>query len=97
MLKTKKLTEVHGKEVYTDAGEYFGIVEESILGESKVFGWKIRATKGSYLSKIFGGAKGVIVPHRIVRAIGDVMIISKPQVQPPEEALSKELESEIET
>jgi len=29
------------------------------------------------LSKLLGGAKGVIVPHQLVKAIGDVMIINK--------------------
>jgi sporulation protein YlmC with PRC-barrel domain len=77
MLKTKKLSDVFGVEVFTDSGEYFGDVEESILTNNKIFGWRVRATKKSYLTKILGGAKGVIVPHQLVRSIGDVMIISK--------------------
>ena len=31
MLKTKKLSDVFSVEVFTDSGEYFGDVEESIL------------------------------------------------------------------
>ena len=77
MLKTKKLSEVFSVEVFTDAGDYFGDVEESILANNKIFGWRVRATKRSYLSKVLGGAKGVIVPHQLVNSIGDVMIISK--------------------
>lgn len=75
MLKVKKITDVIGKRVYTDTGDYFGEVEESNLIENKVDGWKIRlaGTLGSFL----GGAKGVIIPHQFVKSVGDIMIISK--------------------
>ena len=63
--------------VFTDAGDYFGDVEESLLTMNKVFGWKIRATKNSSLHQMLGGVKGVIVPHQLVKAIGNIMIISK--------------------
>ena len=77
MLKVKKITHVYEMKVFTDSGEYFGDVEECILTMNKVFGWRVRATRNSSLHKLLGGAKGVIVPHRLVRAIGDIMIISK--------------------
>lgn len=77
MLKTRQITEMYDMRVYTDSGDYFGDVEEAILTMNKVFGWRIRATKASYLSKVIGGAKGVIVPHQFVKSVGDVMIISK--------------------
>ena len=63
--------------VFTDSGDFFGEVEEAILTTTKVFGWKIRATKDSFLNRVLGSAKGVIVPHQLVKSIGDVMIISK--------------------
>lgn len=77
MLKMKRLSETYDMKVFTDGGEYFGDVEESILAQNKVFGWRIRATKNSYLSKVLGSAKGVIVPHQLVKSVGDIMIISK--------------------
>ncbi len=80
MLKTKKISDVYSMEVYTDSGDYFGDVEESILASNKIFGWRVRATKRSYLNKVLGGAKGVIVPHQLVKSIGDIMIISKAAV-----------------
>ncbi len=80
MLKVKRMTQVYDMKVFTDNGEYFGDIEESILSANKVFGWKVRATKNSSLHKILGGAKGVIVPHKLVKAVGDVMIISKSAV-----------------
>ncbi|MEA3379235.1 MAG: PRC-barrel domain-containing protein [Nanoarchaeota archaeon] len=80
MLNIKNITDVWGIQVFTDSGEYFGDVEESVLSSNKVNGWRIRATKNSFLTKILGGAKGVIVPHQMVKAIGDIMIISKSAV-----------------
>ena len=80
MLKTKRVTEIYDLRVFTDDGNYFGDVEESIISSNKLFGWRIRSTKGSYLSKVLGGAKGVIVPHQLVKSIGDVIIVSKAAV-----------------
>lgn len=80
MLKTKKINDVFDMEVFTDDGNYFGDVEEAVLSTNKIFGWRVRATKRSYLNKVLGGAKGVIVPHQLVKSIGDIMIISKAAV-----------------
>jgi sporulation protein YlmC with PRC-barrel domain len=80
MLKTKQINETYDMEVYTDSGDYFGDIEESILTANKIFGWRVKATKRSYLSKILGGAKGVIIPHQLVKAMGDIVIISKAAV-----------------
>lgn len=80
MLKMKRMTETYDMRVFTDSGEYFGDVEEVIVTNSKVFGWKVRATKNSFLTKVLGSAKGVIVPHQLVKNIGDIMIISKSAV-----------------
>jgi len=80
MLNMKKITETFDMKVFTDTGEYFGDVEEAILTANKVFGWRIKSTKNSYLNKIIGSAKGVIVPHQLVKAIGDIIIISNAAV-----------------
>ena len=80
MLKMKKITNTYDMKVFTDSGEYFGDVEEAILTQTKVFGWRVKATKASFLSKVLGSAKGVIVPHQLVKAIGDIFVISKAAV-----------------
>jgi len=80
MLKMKKISETYDMKVFTDTGDYFGDIEESILTQTKVFGWRVRATKNSFLNKVLGSAKGVIVPHQLVKSIGDIMIISKAAV-----------------
>jgi sporulation protein YlmC with PRC-barrel domain len=80
MLKMKKISDSFDMKVFTDAGDYFGDIEEAILTQSKVYGWRVRATKNSFLSKVLGSAKGVVVPHQLVKAVGDIMIISKAAV-----------------
>jgi len=93
MLKMKKISESYDMQVFTDQGDYFGDVEDAILTNTKVFGWKIKSTKNSFLSKVLGSAKGVIVPHQLVKAVGDVIIISRsavPNYPTEEEAPAKE-------
>ena len=80
MLKMKKITDAFDMKVFTDSGDYFGDIEEGILTQTKVFGWKVKATKSSFLAKVLGSAKGVIVPHQLVKAVGDIFIISKTAV-----------------
>lgn len=85
MLKIRGIDEMWDMKVFTDAGDYFGDIEEAILASNKVSSWKIKATRGSFLAKVLGGAKGVIVPHNFVKAVGDIMIISKAAVPSYEE------------
>jgi len=77
MLKMKKISETWDMKVFTDEGEYFGEVEDAIITTTKLFGWRIKATKNSFLSRVLGSAKGVIVPHQLVKAAGDIFIISR--------------------
>jgi sporulation protein YlmC with PRC-barrel domain len=93
MLKMKKITGCYDMRVFTDNGEYFGDIEEAILTATRVSGWRVRSTKGSFLSKVLGSAKGVIVPHQLVKSMGDIMIISKaavPSYSPDEDTDSDE-------
>ena len=76
-LNIRRVSDIYEMKVFTDQGDYFGDIEESIITSNKVFGWKIRATKHSNLHQILGGVKGVIVPHQLVKAVGNIMIISK--------------------
>jgi len=93
MLKMKHISDTIGMKVFTDSGDYFGEIEEAILTKTKVFGWRVKSTKNSFLEKVLGGAKGVIVPHSLVKSFGDVMIISKTAVPAyPEESTSAEKE-----
>jgi len=75
MLRIKKVSDVIGKKVFTDVGDYFGEIEEGNLVENKIESWRIKIS--SSIGSFLGGAKGVIIPHQFVKAIGDVVIISK--------------------
>lgn len=75
MLRIKKVTEILGKQVYTSDGDFFGQVEEVNLVDNKIDGWKMKI--GSGFINMFGGARGVVVPHQFVKAIGDVLIVNK--------------------
>lgn len=83
-LQLKSLSNVYGMKVFTDAGEYFGDVEEVIVTENKIDRWRIRSTRGSFLNRMVGSARGVLVPHQLVRAVGEVVIMSKAAIPSPE-------------
>tara|TARA_Y100000034_G_C6603901_1_gene262775 strand:+ start:117 stop:419 length:303 start_codon:yes stop_codon:yes gene_type:complete len=96
MLRTKNITHTFEMRVYTDQGEYFGDVEECIITINKIFGWRVKATRGSSLSGLLGGAKGVIVPHQLVKAVGDVFIINKAAIPSYGESGEEEKEEIVE-
>jgi sporulation protein YlmC with PRC-barrel domain len=85
MLKIKRLSEVVGKKVYTDSGDLFGIVEEVNLTDNKIDGWRIVVSRESGMIEILGGARGIIVPHQFIKAIGDIIIINKNAVPAQQE------------
>jgi sporulation protein YlmC with PRC-barrel domain len=72
----KRISEVYEKDVFTDGGLFFGKVNDAIVGRYLINGWVIRATPNSYLTKILKDVKAVIVPHKAVKAIGDIMLVS---------------------
>jgi sporulation protein YlmC with PRC-barrel domain len=74
MLKIKKVSEVIGKRVFTDSGDFFGEVEEANLFNNKLESWRIRLSPS--VSNLFNGARGVIIPHNYVKSVGDVFIIN---------------------
>lgn len=86
-MRVKKITEVLGTKVYTDSGDFFGEIEEANLYENKVDGWRIKV--GGSVISLIGGAKGVIIPHQFVKAIGDVFIINKTALPNPDSSLDE--------
>jgi sporulation protein YlmC with PRC-barrel domain len=91
MLKLRDISKTYGIRVYTDMGEYFGDIDEVIIQNNRIFGWKIKATRESFLNKTISGAKGVIVPHQLVKAAADVMIISKAAIPSGEDEVPVEM------
>ena len=80
MLKMKQISETYNLKVYTDDADYFGDIEEAIVTQNKISGWRVKATKNSFLANLLGNAKGVIIPHRLVKSIGDIVLVSKSAV-----------------
>ena len=75
MLRIKKINGIMGKNVYTSEGDFFGQIEDVNLAENKIDGWKIKI--GNSFMNLFGGARGVVVPHQFVKAVGDIFIVNK--------------------
>ena len=94
MLKIKRISEVIGRRVYTDAGDLFGIIEEVNLIDNKIDGWRIVVARDSGMMQALGGARGIIVPHQFIKAIGDVVIINKNAVPIQSEEEEMPLEEE---
>lgn len=91
-LRMKRVRETFGKDVYVEDGDYFGKVQDLVIKRNKVSGWKLTAEESSILQSI-KGAKGVIVPHQLVKAVGDILIISKAAIPSGGgEELSEEVE-----
>ncbi len=86
MLRIKNVSEILGKQVYTSEGDYFGAIEEVNLADNKIDGWRIKI--GNTFMSMFGGAKGVVVPHQFVKAIGDIFIINKSSLPEKDEQVS---------
>ncbi len=86
-MRIKKISDVIGTKVYTDGGDFFGEIEESNLSDNKIDGWRIKVG-GSVISMI-GGARGVIIPHQFVKAIGDVFLINKAALPNPDSSIEE--------
>ena len=80
------MSESIGRRVYTDSGDLFGVVEELNLVDNKIDGWRIVVSRDSGMIEILGGARGIIVPHQFIKAIGDIVIINKNAVPIQREA-----------
>lgn len=93
MLRIKKISEIIEKNVYTSEGDFFGQIDDVNLSENKIDGWKIRV--GSSFLSMFGGARGVVIPHQFVRAIGDVVLINKNSL--PSQTTSSEITADAES
>ncbi|RLJ10108.1 MAG: hypothetical protein DRP15_01180 [Candidatus Aenigmatarchaeota archaeon] len=76
-IRIASVSQTWNKDVFTDKGLYCGKVEdvECDLKRFKLRSLIISAVKGSYLSKMLGNKKGIIIPFPMVQAIGDIVII----------------------
>ena len=87
-MRVQKITEAVGTKVYTDAGDFFGEIEEANLQDNKIAGWRIKV--GGNVSSLIGGARGVIIPHQFVKAISDIFIVNKSALPSQESEFAEE-------
>jgi sporulation protein YlmC with PRC-barrel domain len=87
-MKVKRVSEVVGSKVYTDSGDYFGEIEEVNLLDNKIDGWRIKVNPEAV--SMIGGARGVIVPHQFVKAIGDIFLINNAALPSPNLGMDNE-------
>ena len=76
-ITVKNLSELFGKDVFTNRGIYAGkVVDVDInLAKFRLQSLVIEATRGGFLASIVGGRKGVIIPYNLVDNVGDIVII----------------------
>lgn len=76
-ITVKNMSEVFGKDVFTNKGVFCGRVSDIDISLSKfrISSLIVEAGKGSFLSSMIGGKKGVIIPYTLVINVGDVVII----------------------
>jgi sporulation protein YlmC with PRC-barrel domain len=76
-IKVASISDTLSKDVFTDKGRYCGKIEdlECDLKRFKIRSLVVRAMKGSYLTNMLGGKKGLIIPYPMLQAISDVVIV----------------------
>ena len=86
-ITVKNISEMFNKDVFTDRGFYCGKVSdvEFDLSRFKLRALVIEAAKGTFLGKMVGGKKGIIVPYQMVQATGDIVLIKHMSTPMPEE------------
>jgi len=91
-VKFRKISSTYRAKVYTEDGYFLGEVEDAIISGNKIYGWKIKVERNDLLRK---NVKGLIVPHQLVRAMGEIWIVSKAVSSTTEEAPEEIKEEEV--
>ena len=76
-VNVNSISQTYNKDVFTDRGMYCGKVEdvECDLKRFKLRSLVVKSAKGSYVSSVLAGRRGLIVPFSMVEAVGDVVVI----------------------
>lgn len=75
-MEDKSITQTYGKAVYNDEGYMFGRVQDVVLSKYTIKGWVVGIPPESVLKRAVPSVKAVVVPHKAVKATGDIVIIS---------------------
>ncbi len=73
----EKLSGMFSKDVFTDRGKYCGQIKnvKIDLDKFRMGSIVLKAKKGSYLARMLGGKKGIVIPYQFIKAVGDIVII----------------------
>jgi sporulation protein YlmC with PRC-barrel domain len=74
----QEITNLVGREVYSNNGVFVGEIEDLRLDldGQVVTGLALTELNGELLADRAAGSRGVIVPYRWVRAVGDVVLVN---------------------
>jgi sporulation protein YlmC with PRC-barrel domain len=96
-ITVKNVSDVFNKDVFTNRGVFCGRVSDIDINLSKfrINSLVVETGKGSFLSDMIGGKKGVIIPYSLVINIGDVVIIKhiSPTIPPETESSAENPEA----
>lgn len=91
----QEVTSLVGREVYSNNGVFVGEVEDLKLniGEQTIEGLALGSLNAELFREEADAGKGVIVPYRWVRSVGDVVLINDvvERVRDPDEEESDEI------
>jgi sporulation protein YlmC with PRC-barrel domain len=75
----QQITSLVGREVYTNTGVFIGQIEDLRLNldTEEVTGLALHELSSELFGAETASARGVIVPYRWVRAVGDVVIVNE--------------------
>jgi sporulation protein YlmC with PRC-barrel domain len=76
---SQKITTLVGREVYSNEGVFVGEVADvrlDLTDRRAVTGLALTQLNSELFSELVAGQKGVILPYRWVRAVGDVILIN---------------------
>ncbi len=98
-IKVASVSETYGKDVFTKKGMFCGKVEdvECDLQRFKIRSLVVKAARESYISKMLGDKKGIIIPFPMVESIGDIIIIKHISMPTPEEPEEKQPHGPVES
>ena len=74
----QEITSLVGREVYSNNGVYVGEVEDVRLDIERetVTGLALSTLNSDIFGNAMQGSRGIIVPYRWVRAVGDVVLVN---------------------
>ena len=75
----QEITSLVGREVYSNNGVFVGQVEDLRLdlGGETVTGLALASLNDELFNGRAAGARGVIIPYRWVRSVGDIILVSE--------------------